>query len=164
MMPTPALPAISLLPVNFTNPQHAERWHEIRNDDSVRVVSRTRKRIKIEEHRAWWAESAVSRTRRLYFIVTRVNNDVHPIGIARLDDRRSWTEVSLAVEVSWRRHGVGTAALRLLKAEAEKYHLPPLGAVIQAANAASLRLFITNGYVLKKKGFVQVAYPTRRKS
>ena len=107
--------------------------------------------------------SALSKTRKLYFI--RRYDGIHQpqvVGIARLDHRGTWTEVSIAVMKEWRGQGIAREALKGLIAEAEQKKFPPLGAVIHAQNRASLALFFGCGFILKKKGFVQVGYLKNR--
>lgn len=154
---------VTLDPVLFDREAHMIWWYEIRNEPSVRAASRSRKKIKAEEHKAWWQESAQLRTRKLYFI--RRHDGVHQpqvVGFARLDDRGTWTEVSIAVVAEWRGQKIGSTALRSLALEAANLGLPPLGAVINAQNQASLALFFRAGYILKRKGFVQVVVPTKK--
>lgn len=154
---------VTLDPVIFDREAHMAWWYEIRNEASVRSVSRSRKKIKADEHKVWWQESSKLKTRRLYFI--RRHDGIHQpqvVGIARLDHRQIWTEVSIAVSPEWRGQGIAREALRALVLEAEAKRLPQLGAVIHAQNRASLALFIGCGFMLKKKGFVQVALPNKK--
>lgn len=154
---------ITLDPVIFDREAHMIWWYEIRNEASVRVVSRSRKKIKADDHKVWWQESAKSKTRKLYFI--RRHDGVHQpqvVGFVRLDHRGTWTEVSIAVSLEWRGAGVARAALQDAIEEAADAKWPPLGAVIHAQNRASLAVFIGCGFMLKKKGFVQVTLPVRK--
>jgi L-amino acid N-acyltransferase YncA len=156
---------VTLDPVIFDREVHMVWWYEIRNEDSVRATSRSRKKIKADEHKTWWKESATLNMRKLYFI--RRHDGVHQpqvVGLARLDHRVTWTEVSIAVTKDWRGQGIARAALQLLVSEAESHRWPSLGAVIHAQNRASLALFFGCGFVLKKKGFVQVALPKKGKA
>ena len=156
---------LTLDQVIFSRDEHMAWWYDVRNDESVRTVSRVKRKIKADEHRKWWQESAKLSTRKLYFLRWRQVQSQPPqiVGIARLDHRGTWTEVSIAVSQDWRGHGIATEALKMLAQEAARLRWPTLGAVINAQNSASLALFIKAGYTLKKKGFVQVAqHPTRR--
>jgi L-amino acid N-acyltransferase YncA len=156
-MPTVKL---TLDPVIFERESHMVWWYEIRNEDSVRAASRSRKKIKVEEHKLWWQESAKLKTRKLYFL--RRHDGVHQpivVGFARLDHRGTWTEVSIAVSQDWRGQGIAKTALRSLGIEVAQLRWPVLGAVINAQNHASIALFLGSGYLLKKKGFVQVTLP-----
>lgn len=154
---------ITLDPVLFDREPHMIWWYEIRNEESVRAVSRSRKKIKADEHKAWWQASAKSKTRKLYFI--RRHDGVHEpqvVGFARLDHRETWTEVSIAVVPEWRGQKIARIALRSLVVESGNLKFPPLGAVINGQNHASLALFFGAGFVLKHKGFVQVTVPTKK--
>lgn len=154
---------ITLDPVMFDREPHMIWWYEIRNDASVRAVSRSRKKIKADEHKAWWKASAQSTTRKLYFI--RRHDGVHApqvVGYARLDNRVTWTEVAIAIVPEWRGQKIARIALRSLCVEVGTLNLPPLGAVINAQNHASLALFFGAGFVMKRKGFVQVTVPVRK--
>lgn len=154
---------VTLDPVRFDREAHMIWWYEIRNEPSVRAVSRSRKKIKADEHKAWWQASAALATRKLYFI--RRHDGVHEpqvVGFARLDDRGGWTEVSIALVPEWRGQKIGSTAIRSLLVEAANIGFPPVGAVINAQNQASLALFFRAGFVLKRKGFVQVMVPTKK--
>ena len=109
---------ITLDAVRFELEPHMIWWYEIRNEASVRAASRSRKKIKAEEHRAWWQASAKLATRKLYFI--RRHDGVHQpqvVGIARLDQREGWTEISIAVVPEWRGYKIARTALRSLLME-----------------------------------------------
>lgn len=156
---------ITLDPIIFDRAEHLAWWYEIRNEESVRAVSRAKRKIKADEHKVWWKESENSLTRKLFFVRYRDGARTPQIaGFVRLDHRQTWTEVSIAIKPELRGHGIAKAALRMLAIEVANMKWPAPGAVIHAQNHASLALFIGAGYILKKKGFVQVTYPTRRKS
>lgn len=153
---------ITLDAVLFELTAHMIWWYEIRNHESVRAVSRSRKKIQVAEHKSWWQESAKSKTRKLYFI--RRHDGIHApqvVGYARLDHRGTWTEVSIAVVPEWRGQRIARTAMRSLAIECGNLRFPPMGAIIHGQNHASLALFFGSGYVMKRKGFVQVTVPVK---
>ena len=155
---------ITLDTVNFDDLAHLRWWYEIRNSESVRNVSRSLKKITVDEHFIWWHESKVSKTRKLFFI-RKHDREFQPqvVGIARLDHRKTWTEFSLAIVPEWRGQGFGRTAIDQLKAITTQLKWPLPGAVINGKNAASLVSFIKTGFIVKKKGFLQVTLPNPRR-
>lgn len=147
---------VSVDPVVFSNPTHMSQWYAIRSEVSVRTGWRDLRKIKPEQHRLWWEETARSTSRQLYFI--RTNRQV--VGIVRLDHRRTWMEAWIAVKPDHRRKGIATRALAIIEAQAVKRKWPPLGAIVNAKkNPASWNLFTRAGFVLRKKGFCQLLQP-----
>jgi L-amino acid N-acyltransferase YncA len=132
------------------------QWYAIRSEGSVREGWRDLRKIKPEQHRLWWEESAKSTSRMLYLI--RSNGAV--VGIVRLDDRHAWMEVWIAVKMEHRQKGIATQVLSILSDHAIKNKWPPLGAVVSAKkNAASWHLFTRAGFVMGKEGFAQLIQP-----
>jgi RimJ/RimL family protein N-acetyltransferase len=147
---------VTIEPVKFQNPTHMSWWYEIRNERTVRLASRSTKKITVEEHRRWWQTSSTLATRQLFFI-RRQEGTFTPqvVGILRLDYRKTWVEVSLALAPPWRKQGIGTQALDLLQ-KLRRPGLPPYGAVVSGKNLASLILFLKAGYVVQRAGFLQL--------
>jgi len=149
--------SITIEPVVFSNPAHMSLWYAIRSEKSVREGCRSAKKITVEQHRAWWDESAKSKDRMLYFMRDIDVFPVQTVGILRLDHRGSWMEVWLAVKPEWRHEGVATNALLSISKTAMKMKWPPLGCVINGQrNTASWLLFTKAGFVPSRKGFVQM--------
>lgn len=152
---------ITLEPVIFHNPVHRSQWYELRREGTVREGWRDLRKIKPEQHLLWWEESAKSTTRMLYFVRS---NRRQTVGIVRLDHRRTWTEVWVAIHPEQRQKGIATQVLRLLHEHAMKNKWPPLGAVVSAKkNAASWHLFTRAGFMMGKEGFCQLIQSAHRK-
>lgn len=155
---TKVSPMITLDSVVFANPVHRTAWYMIRIEKSVHVACRDATKVTVDDHRIWWEESAISTTRKLYFI----HAEHQTVGVLRVDHRGTWTEVWLAIKPDARRKGFATQALRLLSEQASMKQWPPLSAVVNGAkNLPSWRLFTRAGFVLKKDGFAQLIQPGR---
>ena len=155
---------VRLEAVQFENPDHMRIWYEIRSDESVRKYSRSVKKIKPEEHKAWWAESKTLALRKLFFIRTQVLDaqGYVNVGIARLDHRDTWTEFSIAIMTQYRGRNIGTNATSQLIEMTRRISWPIPGAVIGTKNAVSMKLFINAGFLIKKQGFIQFQYQPKR--
>lgn len=155
---------ISLDPVQFDDPVHLRWWYEIRNAETTRQGCRSVKKISVNEHYVWWHESKVSKTRKLFF-VRRHHETYQPqvIGIARLDNRKEWSELSIALSPEWRGQGLGTIAVTRLVSKVLSLKWPAPGAVISGRNGPSLTVFLKAGFILKRKGFIQLTKPMPRR-
>lgn len=154
---------ITLDPVKFDDPVHLRWWYEIRNAETTRKGCRSVKKITVDEHYIWWHESKLSKTRKLFF-VRRHHGIFQPqvVGIARLDHRKAWTEISIAIGPEWRGQGFGTVVVQQLVKRIELNKWPVAGAVVNGKNAPSLLVFLKAGFLVKKKGFVQLTRTVAR--
>ena len=135
-------------------------WWDIRNDPKVRSWSRTAHCISPTEHGRWWRQAILNPKRKLYMVdVAGRNGEAAVVGIARLDHRGGWTELSLAVMPSAQGRGVGSAIVRLLLERVEALRWPEAGAVVNGKNARSLRIFTKMGFVMKRRGWIELRYP-----
>ena len=139
---------------------YVEAWYAIRNHPKVRQWSRKTRAISEAEHRRWFAVSLRNPLRRLYLVRAQV--PLRPgwtvIGIARLDHRKTWTELSLAVDPLYWGRGYGKMIVRLLTKAAIELTWPAPGAVVNGKNAASLKICMAAGYVTEAKKWVQLTY------
>lgn len=152
---------VTIDPVCFDDPVHLRWWYELRNAESTRRGCRSMKKITVDEHFVWWHESKLSKTRKMFFVRCRKVMGVQPevVGFLRLDkrsDTTEWTEISIAISPEWRGNGVGATVVRHAVHMIGAIKWPTPGAVINGRNAASLSLFLRAGFLLKRKGFIQV--------
>lgn len=135
-------PEVILRPATMGDCHRIWVW---RNDPETRQASIETDPIPFEVHDAWFRESLVQDTRRLYVIVA----DGVESGVARLDLAGSEAEVSIHLTPESRYRGVGPAALRALADLAfGTLGLRRLTGLIKPDNQASLAAFSKAGFAL----------------
>ncbi|WP_300436638.1 UDP-2,4-diacetamido-2,4,6-trideoxy-beta-L-altropyranose hydrolase [Zoogloea sp.] len=115
-----------------------------RNQEDVRVHSRSQEVIDLAEHADWLATVIADPARHL-LIGYRGGK---PIGVVRLDERDDTGEVSIYLTPDARGQNNGSALLRAQEAwiRATRPAIQRLVAVVLGANDTSHRLFLKNGY------------------
>lgn len=162
MMPRTGNAGVRLRSVTL---QDSQAWYEIRNDQMVRNWSRSTKVIRINEHAKWWRESLQNDKRRLFMVeIAGQPGKAGQVGIARLDHRGAWTEISLAVIPAAHGRGIGTEIVCQLIEKAAQLRWPEIGAVVNGKNARSLRIFAKLGFVMKRKCWIELRYQVKRKA
>lgn len=143
-------------------------WLSVRNNTDAVKWSRTPKPITSHAHHTWFIESLdirMSSKRRLFLIIFHHRDFlVRPIGIARMDHRGSWTELSIVLEPFSRGRGVGTRAIQALCSLTEWIAWPTPGAVVSGKNRRSLKTFLKAGFSLQARRWVELRrYKKREK-
>lgn len=148
---------IFLQPARLTDEAY---WLSVRNNEDAVKWSRTPKAIDPKSHHVWFAESLrmeMTHKRRLFLVIFH-----HPdfrqraIGIARIDHRGAWTELSIVLEPFARGRGVGTRAIQALCAMADWIAWPTPGAVVNGKNRRSLKTFLKAGFALQARRWVEL--------
>lgn len=147
-------PSVILRPATLGDSHRIWVW---RNDPETRQASFESDPIPFEVHDAWFRESLVQDTRKLYVIVA----DGVESGVARLDLAGSEAEVSIHLAPESRYRGVGPAALHALADLAfGTLGVRRLTGLIKPDNQASLAAFSKAGFALVSGGDVVTAIRT----
>lgn len=139
-------------------PSHEAYWLEVRNDPDAVRWSRVTKPIEPNSHASWYAQALKMPLKRRLFLVTfkPTGGREMTIGIARLDHRGTWTELSLVLEPFARGKGLGVRVIQILCGRAESIGWPVVGAVVNGRNRRSLRTFIKAGFGVRAKRWIEL--------
>lgn len=116
------------------------------NDDQVRKNSFSPQKIELENHITWFNSKLKSEQSKLFVLM---RNET-PIGQARLDNEAGYWVLDYSIDSKFRGHGLGTIIVKKLM----DTHIRPLKAIVKRDNAASLRVFQNNAFLIEE-GFVK---------
>lgn len=128
-------------------------WWQIRNDPEALFWSNNKRKIRLEEHDAWFSR-AIDPRQSCNLMVVHTGESIDAYGRIQYEVQ---AEVSLGVAPAQRGKGIGGGMLRELEKEAESVGVSRLVAYVHPANTPSMRVFMRQGYVLGgNPGFVRV--------
>lgn len=139
-------------------------WLAVRNDDAAVRWSRSREAVTPLAHADWFVKMLArpEKTRLFIVMLTPLTGGAPAsIGIARLDHRRSWTEVSLALAPAFRAKGFGPRVARLLTETAARLGWPQPGAIVHGHNQRSIRCFLRAGFQLRASRWLEFRYEAK---
>jgi len=116
---------------------------ELSNQDSVRAVSFTPEKIKLEDHRKWFSRKLADKN----IIILKATIEGSLAGQVRLDLENDEALISISTSEYFRGMGVASKMLQSAIAEAKKRGLKTINAFIKPDNQTSIRLFEKNGWI-----------------
>lgn len=121
----------------------ARFYWDVNNEPSVRAQSIDTKPIPWDVHEAWFAASLERPSRRMF--VVEVSGA--PAGVVRFDLEGERATISIALERSFRGHGLGSAVIeRGCQTLAADDQTTLVEALVRPENVASLRAFERAGF------------------
>jgi len=117
----------------------------IRNHPRVRKVSLNKKKIFLQDHRAWFKNYLRNKNNFCYLL----EKGEKVVGYCRFDDKAGQREISIAIDPKFHRYGFGGILLRgSIKKIKNKKNIV---ALIKSDNPLSLSFFQKNNFAIFKK-------------
>lgn len=119
-----------------------------RNDPITREMSLNAEMVPFESHQKWY-QKALESSNRMIYIAEIDNHKVGMLRFDRLNDSDSVWEVSINTNPEFRGQGYGKALLSSgLKYFCEQQNPQKIVATVLEGNAASVKIFNSNGFSL----------------
>ena len=132
---------IQLRPATTDDTERVWKW---RNEPSVRAASRESNFIPLDDHKDWFERRLRDPDTVILIVVDESGTDV---GYVRFEIEVDKAEISIALDLTARGMGIGTAAIRSASEMLNNQgQVRTIDALIKSANEGSIRAFSNAGY------------------